>query len=97
MLELGVRSKALHYLCGKKAVETGFECIVAVGDENATALGAGSIDAGLDSGSVVICSNSEEAVKVVSELVQKEDLVFVKGSRGVQTELVVERLKADWS
>ena len=97
MLELGVRSKALHYLCGKKAVETGFECIVAVGGENVEALGAGSRDAGLDSGSVVICSTSQEAIKVVSELVQKEDLVFVKGSRAVHTDLVVERLKADWS
>lgn len=97
MLELGIRSKALHYLCGKKAVEAGFECIVAVGDENATALGAGSCDAGLDSGSVIICSTSQEAIKIVSELIQKEDLVFVKGSRGLQTDLVVERLKADWS
>ena len=97
MLELGVRSKALHYLCGKKVVETGFGCIVAVGGENVAALVAGSRDAGLDSGSAVICSNSQEAVKIVSELVQKEDLVFVKGSRGVGTDLIVERLKADWS
>ena len=97
MLELGVRSKALHYLCGKKAVESGFECIVAIGGENVSAFGDGGRDAGLDSGSVVICSNSQEAIKVVSQLVQKEDLVFVKGSRGVQTDLVVERLKADWS
>ena len=49
------------------------------GGENVEALGAGSRDAGLYSGSVVICSTSQEAIKVVSELVQKEDLVFVKG------------------
>ena len=78
-------------------MESGFECIVAVGGENVSALVAGSRDAGLDSSSAVICSNSQEAVKIVSELVQKEDLVFVKGSRGVGTDLIVERLKADWS
>ncbi len=97
MLELGARSKSLHYSCGKQAVEAGFECIVAVGGENVEALVAGGRDAGLNSDSAAICTTSEEAVEVVSELVQKKDLVFVKGSRGIQTDLVVDRLKADWS
>ena len=97
MLELGARSKSLHYLCGKQAVEAGFECIVAVGGENVEALVAGGRDAGLNSDSAAICTTSEEAIEVVSELVQKKDLVFVKGSRGIQTDLVVDRLKADWS
>ncbi len=97
MLELGERSKSLHHSCGKKAVEAGFERIVAIGGENVSALAAGGRDAGLDSGSVVLCGTSEEAAKIVSGLVEKEDLVLVKGSRGMRTELVVERLKADWS
>jgi UDP-N-acetylmuramoyl-tripeptide--D-alanyl-D-alanine ligase len=97
MLELGARSKALHYDCGKKAVNSGFERIVAIGGENVEALVAGGQDAGLDSDAVVRCANSEEAINVVSRLIEEEDLVLVKGSRGVQTGLVVDRLKADWS
>ena len=97
MLELGARSKALHYDCGKKAVNSGFERIVAIGGENVEALVAGGQDAGLDSDAVVRCANSEEAINVVSRLIEEEDLVLVKGSRGVQTDLVVDRLKADWS
>ena len=97
MLELGVRSEFLHYSCGKKAVEAGFKFIVAVGGENVEALVQGGRDAGLNSDSAVICTTSEEAVEVVSDLVQKKDLVFVKGSRGMQTDLVVDRLKVDWS
>ena len=97
MLELGARSKALHYDCGKKAVDFGFERIVAIGGENVEALLAGGQDAGLDSDAVFSCANSEEAINVVSRLIEKEDLVLVKGSRGVQTDLVVDRLKVDWS
>jgi len=97
MLELGTRSKALHYDCGKKAANSGFERIVAIGGENVEALLAGGQDAGLDSDAVFSCANSEEAINVVSRLIEKEDLVLVKGSRGVQTDLVVDRLKVDWS
>ena len=97
MLELGTRSKALHYDCGKKAVDFGFERIVAIGGENVEALLAGGQDAGLDSDAVFSCANSEEAINVVSRLIEKEDLVLIKGSRGVQTDLVVDRLKVDWS
>lgn len=97
MLELGARSKALHYDCGKKAVDFGFERIVAIGGENVEALLAGGQDAGLDSDAVFSCANSEEAINVVSRLIEKEDLVLIKGSRGVQTDLVVDRLKVDWS
>ena len=97
MLELGARSKALHYGCGKKAVNSGFERIVAIGGENVEALLAGGQDAGLDSDAVFSCANSEEAINVVSRLIEKEDLVLVKGSRGIQTDLVVDRLKVDWS
>ena len=97
MLELGARSKSLHYSCGKHAVEAGFEYIIAVGGKNVEALVAGGRDAGLNSESAAICPTSEEAIEIVSNLVQKEDLVFVKGSRGIQTDLVVDRLKADWS
>ena len=97
MLELGARSKSLHYSCGKHAVEAGFEYIIAVGGKNVEALVAGGRDAGLNSEAAAICPTSEEAIEIVSNLVQKEDLVFVKGSRGIQTDLVVDRLKADWS
>ena len=97
MLELGARSKALHYDGGKKAVHSGFDRIVAIGGENVEALLAGGQDAGLDSDAVFHCANSEEAINVVSRLIEKEDLVLVKGSRGIQTDLVVDRLKVDWS
>jgi UDP-N-acetylmuramyl pentapeptide synthase len=40
-------------------------------------------------------ATSDEAAAAVVALVKAGDLVLVKGSRGVKTDLVVERLKAE--
>ena len=43
------------------------------------------------------CPTSEEAADAAAELVEAGDLVLVKGSRGVRTDRVVERLKAEFA
>jgi UDP-N-acetylmuramyl pentapeptide synthase len=40
---------------------------------------------------------SVEAADVISQLVTSGDVVLVKGSRGIRTETVVERLVAEWA
>ena len=97
MLELGARSQPLHYACGRIAVESGFDRVVAVGGVDVQALASGARAAGLTDDAVMMCATSEEAADVVARLVESDDLVFVKGSRGTRTELVVDRLKADWA
>ena len=39
--------------------------------------------------------NSEAAADLVATLVQSGDIVLVKGSRGIRTEAVVDRLKVE--
>ena len=95
MLELGARSADLHRECGRAAVEGGFTVVIAVGGLAAEALAAGAREAGPSSNSVVTCPTSEVAAEVTSRVVEPGDVVLVKGSRGMRTELVVDRLKAE--
>ena len=45
---------------------------------------------------VTHAATNVEAAQVVGERVRAGDLVLVKGSRGIGTDLVVERLKAEF-
>lgn len=97
MLELGERAEALHRACGAAAVEAGFTRIVTIGGAPAAALAAGALTAGLPSSAVTTWGTSAEAEPAVSALVQAGDLVLVKGSRGVGTDRIVDRLRVDWA
>jgi UDP-N-acetylmuramoyl-tripeptide--D-alanyl-D-alanine ligase len=97
MLELGDRAEALHRACGVAAVEAGFERIVAIGGASAEALAAGARAGGLPAAAVTTWTTSADAAPAVSDLVRAGDLVLVKGSRGVGTERIVDRLRADWA
>ena len=53
--------------------------------------------AGLSSESVVSVPTREDAAEVTLSRVRPGDLVLVKGSRGIGTDLVVTRLKAEFA
>ena len=61
------------------------------------ALASGAKASGLADDAVMTCATSEEAGDIVSRLVEKGDLVLVKGSRGMRIDVVVDRLKVDWA
>jgi UDP-N-acetylmuramoyl-tripeptide--D-alanyl-D-alanine ligase len=94
MLELGDRSLALHDECGRAAAAAGVERLVAIGGEAAARLAAAAVAAGLPATAVTHLATSAEAAVLVASDVVAGDLVLVKGSRGVRTEVVVARLVA---
>ena len=96
MLELGSRASALHRACGRLAVEAGFDVLVVVGGAAAMSLAEGARAAGLGAGRVLTCGAGDEAAALTAGLVRAGDLVLVKGSRGVRTDRVADRLKAEW-
>jgi len=59
------------------------------------ALADDAIDGGLDPARVHHVTTSDEAGPLTASLLQTSDLVLVKGSRGVQTDRVVEYLKSE--
>ena len=95
MLELGDSAVGLHEEVGRAAVVAGVGLLVAVGGPPAAALANAAIRAGLARDRVHYMAASDEAAEVVARLVEAGDVVLVKGSRGVRTDRVVERLKVE--
>jgi UDP-N-acetylmuramoyl-tripeptide--D-alanyl-D-alanine ligase len=95
MLELGSLSVSLHEACGLIAAGAGLGLLVTVGGTPAEALGRAAAGAGMDPEAIRHVATSAEACDVVAGLVAPGDVVLVKGSRGVQTDLVVDRLVAE--
>ena len=94
MLELGDLSESLHRECGRAAASSKLTRLVTIGGEPARALGEAAIDAGLPRAAVTHFDNSTDAAPAIAEQLTSGDVVLVKGSRGIRTDLVVERLRA---
>ena len=97
MLELGPRSEVLHEECGRVAAAVGLDRLVTVGGRPAKALAAAAAAAGMTRASVRHVATSPAAADAAVELVRSGDLVLVKGSRGLRTDIVVERLKSEFT
>ena len=95
MLELGAQSVALHEACGRAAVAAGFDAVIAVGGSPALALAEGARVAGLPEDVVMTFATSGEAAEYVTNSVQVGDVVLVKGSRGIEMDQIVDRLKVE--
>lgn len=95
MLELGARSAELHEAVGTAAARLGIDRLITVGGAPAQAAAAAAIAAGLPPAHVTCVPTSDEAAELVSGLVARGDVVLVKGSRGIRTDRVVERLEGE--
>ncbi len=97
MLELGPQSRALHEISGRVAAAANLRYLITVGDEAARALGDSATAAGMNPDDVFHVKTSGEAADTLMTLVRPGDLVLVKGSRGIRTDVVVDRLKAEFA
>ena len=97
MLELGEHAIALHEASGRRAAAAGLDLLMAVGGPAAGALAAAARAAGLAAGAVRHVATSDEAADLAAASVRAGDLVLVKGSRGIATDRVVDRLRAEFS
>jgi UDP-N-acetylmuramoyl-tripeptide--D-alanyl-D-alanine ligase len=95
MLELGERSAELHEGVGRAAANGRVDVLMAVGGAPARALADAAVATGMPAASVRYFETSDEAADAAVALVKRGDLVLVKGSRGVKTDRVVDRLKAE--
>ncbi|MCA1562883.1 MAG: UDP-N-acetylmuramoyl-tripeptide--D-alanyl-D-alanine ligase [Acidobacteria bacterium] len=97
MLELGSHTERLHSECGRAAAGAGIDLLIAVGGPPARALADAAADAGIPSRCVSYSATNHEAADLALQRVRPGDLILVKGSRGIGTDLVVERLKAEFA
>jgi len=90
MLELGPVEEQSHRMVGRRAKDAA-EIIVAVG-ELGRLIGEGALLAGMAADRVFIVKDAAEAVELLEDIIQSDDVVLVKGSRGVQLDRVVAAL-----
>jgi UDP-N-acetylmuramoyl-tripeptide--D-alanyl-D-alanine ligase len=97
MLELGEHSRGLHEACGRAAASAGLDLLITVGGDAARALGEAAIAAGMPVASVAHAPARDAAGDIALQRIRPGDLVLIKGSRGIGTDAVVERLKAEFA
>lgn len=92
MLELGESASNLHRDAGRRIAQLGIDGLIGVRGL-ASEIVAGALEAGMSSDAAVFTNTAEEAAEELIGEIREGDLILVKGSRGVKTEIVVERLK----
>jgi len=94
MKELGAESIPEHRAAGRRVARAGASCFVALGDY-APEMIRGAVEAGLPlKRAFKVCSRNE-MVERLAHIVKEGDLIFIKGSRMMALEEVVQRLKQD--
>jgi len=91
MLELGPTELDLHRDVGRFAAGAGLALLVCFG-ERARAIGEGAMEAGLAADHVDYADDPAQAVEIVRRHARPEDVILVKGSRGMKMERISDAL-----
>jgi UDP-N-acetylmuramoyl-tripeptide--D-alanyl-D-alanine ligase len=97
MLELGAHAERLHADCGRAAAAAGLDLLIAVGGGPARTLKDSAVRHGMAADAAAYVETNAEAADLVGRRVRPGDLVLVKGSRGIGTDIVVDRLKEEFA
>lgn len=89
MFELGETSSQQHYLVGRYAAEQGVELLAAIG-RDARHMARGAEEAGLEK--VLYFPEKKEFVQKMDSILEKGDVILVKGSRGMEMEQIVKKI-----
>jgi UDP-N-acetylmuramoyl-tripeptide--D-alanyl-D-alanine ligase len=93
MRELGRASTEWHRRIGDEAVTVGGADVLLACGSYAADVVAGARRAGMNPGRAIACRHAAEAAEALDELLERGDVVLVKGSRALGMERVVERLR----
>lgn len=97
MLELGSHSESLHRECGRATAAARLDRLVAVGGVAAKALADAAVEGGMAARDVTWTASSAAASDLIVPWLTPGDLVLVKGSRGIRTDIVVDRITEAFS
>ncbi|MFC1650673.1 UDP-N-acetylmuramoyl-tripeptide--D-alanyl-D-alanine ligase [Candidatus Latescibacterota bacterium] len=89
MLELGEKSVELHAEIGKSFAGVGLEWLCLIG-EYADAYKDSAVNNGMKSEKIKILPNNDSAVEFLNAIKQQGDLIFVKGSRALRLEEIID-------
>jgi UDP-N-acetylmuramoyl-tripeptide--D-alanyl-D-alanine ligase len=94
MLELGEMEKEIHRATGAKLAASGIDFLIGVRGLSKE-MTESAKDAGLSE--TRFFESSEEAGEFLASEIKTGDLILVKGSRGVRTEKVIEKISEKFS
>ena len=90
MLELGDNSETFHYNCGRFLAQAkAADFLIAFGDK-ALFIAKGAADNGMDEGRIKVFTNKSHIACFLREIINKGDIVLVKGSRSMKMEEIVD-------
>ena len=93
MLELGVCTQAEHYKIGRIAAQK-TDLVFAYGPNSVRVLN-GCITGGMPETRARAFTDRDRLVTVLRQVVQPGDVLLIKGSRGMQMELILQQLLAE--
>lgn len=88
MLEMGLYTKTGHYTVGCEVAKKSIDLLIVVGTA-AAYIAEGAIDHGFDRQKIVVCTNNQEVIGYLRKNMLAEDMILVKGSRGMKMEEIV--------
>ena len=94
MLELGEDGPALHREVGSMVSQTNVHTLIALGPA-AEHIARGAHQAGMERHRIHHAASQQDVLSLLAELMQPQDVVLLKGSRGMAMEHLVEALVAE--
>lgn len=94
MLELGAQGPELHRQCGREIAASGIERLIGVRGLARELVEAAVKEGGMDDERAAFCETPEAAGEKLIREARSGDLILVKGSRGVRTEKIIDKLRA---
>ncbi len=95
MLELGDRCESSHRALGRQVAQAGIDMLVAVG-QNCDAVLGGASQHGMREPALHSWCDADACMRELPALLGEGDLVFVKGSRAMGLDRLVDQLLRDW-
>lgn len=91
MLELGERSEKFHRELGQFLSKQKFSLAIVIGVWSSSVLNAAKLE-GVEDEKIWNFRNVDEAAKELKELIKSGDVIYVKGSRGVGLDKLIEKI-----
>ncbi|SJZ33373.1 UDP-N-acetylmuramoyl-tripeptide--D-alanyl-D-alanine ligase [Garciella nitratireducens] len=92
MLEMGKWAAKFHYDVGKFVYNCNVDILIGVG-ENAKYYVQGAMNEGLCKEKAVLFKTNDEAIAYLDTIIQNDDVILIKGSRGMNMEKIVNFLQ----
>jgi UDP-N-acetylmuramoyl-tripeptide--D-alanyl-D-alanine ligase len=93
MLELGYMEEEGHRLIGRRAAVVA-QILVTVGQRGRW-IGEEALKVGMNPQNVFIIEDTDQAITILEELIEANDIILVKGSLGMKMDRIVTALGRD--